>query len=203
MSRVNGFPSELTDCGLPGIRELPYGVHMCHVYSDRDELLAALARYFAAGLRQAERCIWVASHPLTCALARDALAAADADVATALENNQISILSDAELYLRGGRMNAQEVCAYWLAEEEKALADGYRGLRICGNPAFVTQEKWPAFMDYEEACSKAFRGRRIVALCCYDKQACGAAEIFEIVGRHCCALDRPDEGWQIITRTAA
>lgn len=47
----------LTDCGLPGIGEIPYGLHMCHFYETRDQLAAALVPYFAAGLRSGERCI--------------------------------------------------------------------------------------------------------------------------------------------------
>jgi len=42
-------PSNLTDCGLPGIRNIPYGVHMCHFYRGREELAAVLVPYFAAG----------------------------------------------------------------------------------------------------------------------------------------------------------
>ena len=57
-------PSNLTDCGLRGIRNIPYGVHMCHFYRDRDELAAVLVPYFAAGLRNRERCIWIAAAPL-------------------------------------------------------------------------------------------------------------------------------------------
>jgi len=28
----------LTDCGLPGIHQIPYGVHMCNFYRSREEL---------------------------------------------------------------------------------------------------------------------------------------------------------------------
>ena len=30
--------SSLTDCGLPGIGQIPYGAHMCHVYGSREAL---------------------------------------------------------------------------------------------------------------------------------------------------------------------
>jgi hypothetical protein len=73
-------PSNLTDCGLPGIRHIPYGVHMCHFYRGRDELAALLVPYFAAGLRNRERCIRIAAEPLDAAAARLALAQAGVDV---------------------------------------------------------------------------------------------------------------------------
>jgi DcmR-like sensory protein len=77
-------PSNLTDCGLPGIRNIPYGVHMCHFYRGREELAAVLVPYFAAGLRRRERCIWIAAEPLDAAAAGVALAQAGVDVDAAL-----------------------------------------------------------------------------------------------------------------------
>jgi hypothetical protein len=66
----------LTDCGLPGISRIPYGLHACHFYPDRQRLVEALVPYFLAGLRNNERCLWVAAPPLDAADARRALEAA-------------------------------------------------------------------------------------------------------------------------------
>jgi hypothetical protein len=54
-------------------------------------------------------------------------------------------------------------------------------------------------MDYEELVNRSFVGRRIVTLCTYQHRSCGAAEMLDVMQRHNCALDRPDEGWQILT----
>src|ERR1051325_5295708 len=77
-------PSNLTDCGLPGIKRIPYGVHMCHFYRGRDELAAVLVPYFAAGLRNRERGIWIVAEPLHATEAKLELAQAGVDVDTAL-----------------------------------------------------------------------------------------------------------------------
>ena len=55
----------------------------------------------------------------------------------------------------------------WLEEEERALAEGYNGLRIAGTTSFVIPGDWSSFMEYERAVSNHFNGRRIVALCSY------------------------------------
>ena len=52
---MNELSSHLTECGLPGITRIPYGVHMCNFYNTRDELITALVPFFAAGLRRNER----------------------------------------------------------------------------------------------------------------------------------------------------
>ena len=69
---------------------------------------------------------------------------------------------------------------------------------MSGNVSFLTPETWDAFMDYEHAVGEAFRGRRIVALCTYSMQACGATGALDLLRRHNCALDHPREGWQLL-----
>ena len=201
MSAVPRFSDSITDCGLPGIRHVPYGAHMLHVYRNRDDLLPALVKYFIAGLRLNERCVWITSRPLTPEDARRAFSKSKAiDLEAVLASGALRIGDESAFFPGGGGVSGEEACARWLAEEEDALTTGYRGLRIAGNADFVTSEEWSAFMDYEAACDRAFPGRRIVALCCYSRQNRGASEIFELIGRHSCALERPDEGWQITTR---
>lgn len=104
-------PSNLTDCGLPGIRNIPYGVHMCHFYRGGDELAAVL----------------------------------------------LDAVSAKRAHAQGG-----------------VDVDGYAGIRITGNVSFLTPETWPAFMEYED-----------------------------MVHRHSCTLEHPDEGWQILTGISA
>ncbi len=55
-------------------------------------------------------------------------------------------------------------------------------------------------MEYEDLVQKAFSGRRIVTLCTYPSERCGAANLLD--GRSC-KLEHPDEGWQILTRISA
>jgi hypothetical protein len=191
--------SSLTDCGLPGIRQIPYGVHMCHFYAGRDDLAVALVPYFAAGLRRNERCIWITAEPLCAADAREELRKAGVDVDAAIAAGALTIRDFSEWYAENENLRGNQVIDLWLAEEARALADGYSGLRITGNVTFLRPGDWPVFMEYEGLINQAFQGRRIVTLCTYAGKDCGAAEMLEVVQRHNCALERPDEGWQILT----
>ena len=189
----------LTDCGLPGIREIPYGVHMCHFYRGREDLVEALVPYFVAGLRNGERCIWITAAPLSAAEAKLELRAAGFDPEAAISAGALTIRDFSEWYAEKENLKGNQVVELWLAEEQRALAEGYRGLRITGNVTFLKRDDWPVFMEYEALVNQAFHGRRIVTLCTYQSHACGAAEMLDVVHRHNCALDRPDEGWQILT----
>jgi hypothetical protein len=54
----------ITRFGLPGIARLAFGMHACHLSSNRDQLVGALVPYFVAGLRGNERCLWVTAPPV-------------------------------------------------------------------------------------------------------------------------------------------
>lgn len=195
--------SSLTDCGLPGIRDIPYGVHMCHFYENREDLAAALVPYFSAGLRNNERCIWITAEPLRAEAAKHELRKAGFDLDAAVKAGRLTVRDFSDWYAEAGRLKGTEVVELWLAEEQRALAQGYNGLRITGNVTFLTSNTWPAFMEYEEIVDKAFHARRIVTLCSYRLGECGASEVLDVVHRHRCTLERPDEGWQVITRGPA
>ncbi len=191
--------SSLTDCGLPGIRQIPFGVHMCHVYSSREELVAALVPYFAAGLRGNERCIWICGEPLSAREAEAELALAGIDVEGAIASGSLIVRDFSEWYAESGRLKGTDVMRQWLHYEERALADGYEGIRITGNVSFLTPATWHLFMQYERLINEVFPGRRIVTLCSYPREAVGAADLLDVTHAHSCALERPDEGWQILT----
>lgn len=188
-----------TECGLHGIEALPYGVHLCHFYERRDELTAALVPYFAAGLRSRERCIWITAAPLNAAEARSELRKAGIDVDGAIARGDLVLRDFSEWYAEAERMRGSEVVDVWLAEEARALADGYSGLRITGNTSFLTAETWSGFMAYEEAVNCAFPGRRIVTLCTYRLGGSAAAEVLDVAHRHGGTLEHRGGTWQLVT----
>lgn len=194
--------AHLTDCGLPGIREIPYGVHMCHFYDARSELAAALVPYFAAGLRQGERCLWITAAPLDAAAAQAELRQAGLDVDGALRKGAIVIRDYSDWYSDAKGLKGSEVIKLWLEEERQALAAGYRGLRITGNTSFLRPQDWAVFMEYETLLNQAFAGRRIVTLCSYLLGQLGPADVLDVARRHNTTLTRPDEGWQVLTTSA-
>lgn len=200
---MNERSSHLTECGLPGTRQIPYGVHMCNFYKTRDELIAALVPFFAAGLRGNERCIWITAAPLHAVDAIVELEKANSEVRTAIADGSLVVRDYEDWYAEAGALRGNQVVDLWLAEERRALAGGYSGLRITGNVTFLRSEDWALFMEYEELVNKAFQGRRIVTLCTYRFDSCGAAEVLDVVRRHNGALERPGERWQILPGSTA
>lgn len=189
----------LTDCGLPGLKAIPWGLHMCHFYERREDLAATLVPYFRGGLRSNERCIWITAEPLDAAGAEAELEAAGLDARAAIRSGALVIRDHGEWYGIVDRSVPASIMNLWLEEERRALAAGYSGLRITGNTSFLTPADWPAFMAYEELIDREFTSRRIVTLCSYRLAQCASTDLLDVVRNHHCTLHRPDEGWQILT----
>jgi hypothetical protein len=189
----------MTDCGLPGIKQIPYAMHACHFYPDRQSLVEALVPYFLAGLRSNERCIWIAADPLPADQAlRELEAAAGGEVREALARDALRIIDSNRWYTETGGFKGDQVVARWLEEEQRALAEGYAGLRVTGNTSFLQAQDWEMFMEYERTVSSGLYGRRIVALCSYSLQQCNAHKATQVMHSHGCTFDRPDANWQVV-----
>lgn len=180
----------ITRCGLPGIDLIPFGMHACHFYGDRDQLAAAVVSYSVAGLRSNERCLWITAPPLPAHDAVAALRGAWDGVDDPLEAGALRVLDAA--WLKG--LDLMELC---LAEEERALADGYTGLRIAGNTHFLTPDDWSTFVAHERAVTARFNTRRIVTLCSYARAHCEHRQMSEVMHAHHCALEGPDADGQV------
>lgn len=191
-----------TELGLGGVPAVPYGAHMCNFYRTRNELAAALVPYFAAGLRSRERCIWITARPLLAVDALAALAAQGLDPTAAIASGALVVRDYSDWYASAGSLRGNEVVDLWLEEERRALQRGYSGLRITGNVTFLGPKDWGLFMEYEALVNRSFHGRRILTLCTYHLESCGASEMLDVMRRHTGTLDRPDERWHVLTGKA-
>jgi hypothetical protein len=85
----------------------------------------------------------------------------------------------------------------WLKEEQRALEQGYAGLRIAGNTAFVEPRAWEGFMDYEKSVQKAFNNRRLLALCSYDLARLDNFRDLHVFQHHHFRICRNDRFWEL------
>jgi hypothetical protein len=187
-----------TRSGLPGIDQVPVGMHACHFYADRGELVAALVPYCIAGLRGNERCLLVTAPPLPASEAIQELRAAWVGIDEAIQTGALRVLDFDQWYASSGGLKGLQVVQLWLEEEERALAEGYSGLRIAGNTSFLTPEDWATFMEYEEAVSAHLSSRRIVALCSYALAVCNDVRMNEVIRTHHCGLERTKANWRVV-----
>jgi PAS domain S-box-containing protein len=188
----------LRKTGIGIIGDVPWGTHFCQFYRTPQDLLDILVPYFSEGLRNNEFCMWITSEPLEAEDARAALAAALPDLDDRARQGQIEIIPHTEWYLKGGSFDSGRVLDGWVKKLDSALAAGYEGLRLTGNTFWFEQKDWKAFTDYEAEVDRVIGQFRMLAVCTYSLDRCGANEILDVITNHRIALVRREARWELV-----
>ena len=106
------------------------------------DLVDVLVPYFIAGLENNEFCMWVTSDPLSKEEAEKAIRKAVPNFDRYLKRGQIEIVPHTEWYLKDGDFNLQRVLNAWIDKLNQALANGYDGIRVTGNTAWLEKNNW-------------------------------------------------------------
>ena len=188
---------ETRKSGIDVIGNVSWGTHFCQFYQTKQDLLDTLVPYFKTGLENNEFCMWVTADNLTVAEARKAMTKAMKGFSTYLKKGQIEILPYTEWYLRDGVFNSQNVLNGWIEKLNHALKKGYDGLRLTGNTFWLEKETWRSFAEYEASVNNVIGHYKIIALCTYSLEKCGAAEIVDVIRNHEFALIKQNGKWEL------
>ncbi len=184
--------------GINIIGDVSYGAHFCQFYQTREDLIDILVPYFKAGLENNEFCIWVTQEPLSEEEAKGAMRKALPGFDQYLKRGQIEIVPHTKWYLKDGVFNLQRVLNAWIDKLYQALSKGYDGIRATGNTAWLGKRDWKSFADYEKELNNIIGKYRMIALCTYCLEKCGASEIIDVVNNHQFALIRREGKWELI-----
>jgi PAS domain S-box-containing protein len=187
----------LRPTGIDVVGDAPWGTHFCQFYATKDDLTDVLVPYFKAGLEAGEFCMWVTSPQLDVGEAWDALAKAVPDLADHRERRRIEIIPHTEWYLLGGTFDQERVLTGWVTKLDAALARGCAGLRLSGNTFWLEKSDWRSFAEYEAAVDRVLGRYRMLALCTYSVDRCGASEVADVIRNHQFALIKRDGRWEV------
>jgi two-component sensor histidine kinase len=170
--------------GLHTVPHLQWGSHLAHFFGAGDELRDVLVPYFKAGLENNERCLWVTGRAFNAEQARSALAAVVPDLVKRERGKQIEIANGDAWYSTGEKLRPHDLLRGLEQRERDALELGYGGLRTSGNCAWVSQEQWADFLEYETLVQQTVRGRRMICLCSYCMDQVRDGAHLDVMERH-------------------
>jgi PAS domain S-box-containing protein len=188
--------------GIDVIGDVHWGTHFCQFYENSQDLIETLVPYFREGLTSNEFCMWVTSEPLGVQQAREALKKVVPNLEDYIRSGQIEIIDYKDWYVRSGRFSADEVLKGWVDKLTAALDKGFEGLRLSGNTFWLEKAVWEDFRRYEEAINNVIGGYKMLAMCTYSLERCGATEILDVVANHEFALIKRQGRWEIIQSAA-
>lgn len=184
--------------GIDIISDVPWSTHFCLFYHTKRDLIDILVPYFKAGLENNEFCMWVTSEPLEVEDAKSSLKSVVKDLDDYIKKGQIEVLDYSQWYTKSGVFEADRVLQGWVEKEDQALKRGFDGLRLTGNTFWLEKKDWRSFIDYEEEINKTIGKYRMIAICTYSLDKCGAPEVIDVVSSHQFALIKRKGKWVLI-----
>ena len=192
----------LRKLGISGVEDVPWGTHICQVYTTPADLLEILTPYFSEGLKSNEFCLWITAEPLGVAAAKAALRGAVPRLDALLASGQIEILDHREWRAYLGGFERDRARAAWLNKLEAALERGFDGLRITGDTYWLAANEFEPFIEYEAKLDPVIACNRMLAICSYSAEKFGMREIFDAISNHDFALIRERGRWEVLTSYA-
>ncbi|MGY1725518.1 MEDS domain-containing protein [Geodermatophilus sp. SYSU D01062] len=138
--------------------------HVCVLHDDVAEFRRRVVAFFAEGLREGLRVVYVGSGSPEGA-AEDLAGLGDLD--RLQRDGALQVLTFGDVYGSGGPVRADEVVRHWAAATERALADGFRGLRVSaeGSELLRPPRQRDAFARYEFLVGRYMADHPMSALC--------------------------------------
>ncbi len=183
---------------IPALGDIPWGTHVCQFYHTKEDLIDILVPYFKAGLENHELCVWVTSEPLCAQEAEEALAKSMSGLEEHIRSGQMEIISAGEWYLKEDAFNPQLMLKELINKYNKALDNGYEGVRATGNTSWLEKRLWKDFMGWEKELNEAIHQYRIIALCSYCLGDCEISEVIQVSNNHQYALIKNEGKWELL-----
>ena len=187
----------LRETGIDVLGSVLWGTHACLFYRTKEDLINILVPYFKAGLENNEFCMWITSDPLDPTQAKNAIKEAMPDFDKYLTKGQIEILPHDRWYLDQGIFDRERVMNGWMSKLNLALNNGYAGMRITGNTAWLDEGVWESFIKYEAQINETIDRLPIIVVCTYRLDKCGTSEIVDVVNNHQLALIEQEGRWKL------
>jgi len=195
---TTGVKPELRKTGISVVGDVPWGTHLCHFYETQNDLLDILIPYFKAGLEEHEFCLWVVFYPLGEAEAKAALRSAIPHFDRHLAAGGIEIVPHTEWFLQDGKLDIKKAGATMKKKLSQALAQGYAGMRVSSNKAWLTSKDLKDFLDCEKKLKGIIAHQRATVLCSYPLAICRADELFDLARSHDFAILRRNGNWEVL-----
>jgi len=171
------------------LANLKPGAHLCQIYENPGEQLAAAVPFIKAGLARKERCLYIGNDRSFDQVVR-ALEAAGVDVAEERRSGALQLLTQQNSYLVSGEFVPQAMIDFVRQAEAKALAEGYSGLRLTGEMTWALgpEPGCDRLIEYEAFLNNLLQNSRSVFLCQYDRSRFDASCIHDALRTHPLAL---------------
>ncbi len=165
------------------VGQMRAGDHHCLSFDTDAEQREVLGSYIRNGLAHHEQVTYFAADDPLTVLGFLREGGLEPDEYTA--SGQLRVMAPGEAYLAYRPFDPDAMIEDLKRAVEKAVAAGYQGLRVTGEPRVLRgrpgSDKWP---EYEHKTADVFIDAPVLGLCQYDRRVFTPAEIAEVESLH-------------------
>jgi signal transduction histidine kinase len=164
---------------------LHQGQHICLLYDNAEDQIAAIVPYIREGLRLGEFCMYVADDR-TVGEVREALATSGIDVAAEVERGALLFLTKDDSYFRDGRFEPAATIEFLKESVSDAISQNWTGVRMAGEMTWALdgETSHQELIEYEAMLNEFFPGSRAVGLCQYNRSRFPPEIIYDVLCTH-------------------
>lgn len=161
------------------------GDHVCALYSNRDEQLAAAIDYLRAGLGRGERCLYVCCEHTPDEF-RAGLRAAGIDVDAEEARGALLLMTKHDGHLSGGCFDPDNMISILRDAVKDALEAGFSGLCAAGDMSWLLDEAAGSerIAEYEARLNEFYPSQKAVGLCLYNRSTLPPATLDHSLATH-------------------
>jgi PAS domain S-box-containing protein len=189
--------SNLRPSGIEAFGDMAWGTHFCLFYETKQDLLETLAGYFKTGLANNEFCLWItpdSSNGTATKALRQVIPSADMH----LEKGDIEILSCQQWYCENDKFDGARAIETFEMKLAQALEKGYTRMKVLADEAWLDEDRWKVFSDYEGKIDEVFATRPISIVCAYPTVRHNAADILDVARTHHFIAAKRNGNWEIL-----
>ena len=171
------------------IEDLQSGDHLCCIYDTEEEHRELITPYLKRGLENHEKVVYVAD-ARTEKTVLGYLQDTGVEVEPYLSSGQLSVLSVEDSYMASGEFDPDRMIGMLTYATEKALAEGYRALRVTGEASWALHglPGSERYIEYEAKLNLFFPGSKCLAICQYDSRMFGPSVLLNVLATHPMAI---------------
>lgn len=192
---------DLRYSGLDIIGSVPWGTHIGHLYSSKEEMSKIVVPFLSSGLCNNELCVWVYSKNISFEEAKKILHTCIRKVDMYIENGQLILLPYNQWYVINSSFDKDRVNQQWRDTVKAAKDKGYAGLRAAGDTDWLEKYHKKEFAEYDEDLNDVLSDLEFIALCLYDTKRISIPEVAEIMNNHNITIISDESGFKPVRNT--
>ncbi|PWB50697.1 MAG: hypothetical protein C3F06_11555 [Candidatus Methanoperedenaceae archaeon] len=170
---------------MKALSELDVHDHLCLIYENRDEQLAAVIPFIRMGLERGEQCVYIIDEN-TRQVVLEAMRKDGIDVDSAIKSGALKVLTKREVYLRDGYFDPDSMIRFLKDAVDSAKKAGFSALRVTGEMTWAlgNESGVDLLIEYEAKLNYFIPKNDILAVCQYNRNKFKPEIIIDIIRTH-------------------